>query len=150
MKKMLLQMTAAQLLMQMILTLYSLIGHRLQSEELPEFQSVVMLILAGVPGVLFCSLEPGLRVQNRCRIRWRHVTACLFLWALECAAFCGIASAVSGIFRTESTRELSPYAFLPVMAWIEAAAWAAVWFSCEWLKEKRIARLYGRYDNPAD
>lgn len=150
MKQMLLQMTAAQLLMQMILTLYSLIGHRLQSGETPEFQSVVILILAGLPGVLFCSLEPGLRVQNHCRTRLRHVTVCLFLWGLECAAFCGIASAVSGIFRTENIQEISPYAFLPVMAWIEAAALAAVWFTCELFKEKRIARLYGRHDDPAD
>ena len=149
MKKMLLQMTAAQLLMQTILTLYCLIVHRLQGEEPPEFAFVLMLILAGLPSVLFCMAEPGLRVQNYCRKRWRHVTACLFLWGLECAAFCGIAYPLTatGMFSAEAAADNRLYAVLPFLSLIEAAAWAAVWFGSGWLREKRIARLYGRQED---
>ena len=70
---MILQMTAAQLLMQIALTLYSLSGHLIRSaaedSQTPDFTPVMMLILAGLPGILFCMLEPALRVQNHCRKR---------------------------------------------------------------------------------
>ena len=55
---MLLQMTAAQLLMQIILTLYIWLGHLISDGQTPDFSTVVMLLIAGVPSVLFCMLEP--------------------------------------------------------------------------------------------
>ncbi|MBP0968395.1 MAG: hypothetical protein J5722_12230 [Oscillospiraceae bacterium] len=156
MKKMILQMTAAQLLMQIILTLYNLAGHLIRSAEgdsrTPDFGTVVMLLIACVPSMLFCMLEPALRVQNHCRKRWRHVIACLFFWGLECAAFLWLAIKLtaSGLFPPCGTSEAENYRLLPVFSFVISGMLALVWFPSERCKEKRIARLYGRNPGPEE
>ena len=146
---MLLQMTAAQLLMQMILTLYIWLGHLISDGQTPDFSTVVMLLIAGVPSVLFCMLEPALRVQNHCRKRWRHVIACLFFWGLECAAFMWITMKLttSGLFPPCGESDADQYRILPVFAFFISVVLVPFWLLSEWLREKRIARLYGGHDS---
>ena len=149
MKKMLLQMTAAQLLMQVILTLYLWLGHLVSDGQIPDFSAVVMLLIAGVPSVLFCMLEPALRVQNHCRKRWRHVTACLFFWGLESAAFVLIAVKLtaSGLFPPCENSEAEKFWILPVFAFVISGVLVPFWLLTEWFREKRTARLYGGHDS---
>ena len=158
MKKMILQMTEAQLLMQVILLVTDLVAEGMGQ----DIGMQTALILSLIPGALFCIFEFPLRVQNHCKKRWRHVIACLFLWGAVCALFYGLGYAVHGLIPQHEEAEAGKFAFnggeyyaMPVVSFIFAAVEAAFWFPIVWWGEMRgilmyKIRSYGQEDAPGN
>ena len=147
MKKMILQMAAVQLLMQVVLLVTDLIA---EANGL-DIGVQTALILSLIPGILFCIFEFPLRVQNHCKKRWRHVIACVLLRGAVCAAFYALGYAAFRYRLIPQHAETADWKFacngseyyaMPACAFIFAAIEAAFWFPFIWWGETRGILLY--------